>query len=424
MKTIIRVSILIFIIYGCDSTEKNESLGQGQLLDLFANSPTSLFDQTTEGISKIEKAELIEKGESEYWIISYKSDEKIVITCKFPSSEITLFLLKRENISPVLVSYTLNEQASSIKLWSANDEEKIEVINILPKIYAQDFFSEKNSFDKLKDFDNDVYYSLNTESLNIDANLNTWMEPVFENKPVEYSIALKWNGEDFNVEKTPVMIEKIYAADFNKISCDFPSELIIHSPKEEGSYEMGVQDTRFFPVGISDKGVFAYFNFNGELDPCECVHADLLFYDVKQSSIVKTISFTTDLEDGPMDGWEEFTDPKKIWILENEKFCSALEEQNITAIEYDVIKDEELTTIFHLSSTPSDEEAVTETINYTIYDEDSEIIAKSKPYAQIISAELVAMLRYKIGDEYYFVKVVTTTHPGFEGSLLRQYDIY
>ncbi len=206
--------------------------------------------------------------------------------------------------------------------------------------------------------------------------------------------------------------------------CNFPSELSVHPAKKPNGYKLGVQDMRFFPVGMSAEGVFAYWSFEGEMDPCECVHADLIFYSTQNKSIIKSVPFRTDTEDGPMDGWEEFIDPKKVWESEKEKYCSVLEEQSIVMVDYDVIEGEELATIYQLSSTLSGEESMAPTINYSINDENNEIVEESKEYAQILSAELVAMLRYTIGDDYLFVTIVATTHPGFEGSTIRTYDIF
>ncbi len=219
-------------------------------------------------------------------------------------------------------------------------------------------------------------------------------------------------------------IEKVNVLSFNEASCKFPSELVIHPPKQEGSYELGVQNTRFFPIGMSNKGVFAYFSFRGEMDSCECVQSNLILFSTEQDTVLNSFLFSTNTENGPLDGWEEFTDPKKIWETEQEMYCSILEDEKIVSTEYDVIDGEDLMTIFQLVSSPTDNESMSPTIRYTIYDEESEVIAESSKNTQIISAELVAMLRYKIGNDYFFVKVIGTKEAGYEGATLREYDIH
>lgn len=208
-------------------------------------------------------------------------------------------------------------------------------------------------------------------------------------------------------------------------ACNFPKELTIHPPKNsEPNAFGGVLDNRFFPIGVSKNGVFAYLDFEGELDPCECVHASLNLYNIESGLITKTIKFRTDLEEGPMDDWDIYIDPKKVWEVEKEKFCTVLEQENVIIKVYDIIKDEELETTYQITSSPSGIESVMETIKYAIFDDVGTQVFKSKENTEIITAELAARLRYKIGEDNYFVTVVATTHPGYEGSIIRSYAIF
>lgn len=170
--------------------------------ELFDRTPASIFDHTTEGISLEEKNDLISKGETENWKITAKSDKMLEIKCKHPSSQITFFLLERQNSSPLMMSYTLNEISSQIETWGLNNEGIIVKENLLPAISAREFFSENRWFDNISDFDNNVQYHFDTNTHLIHVELFGWMEESMKFLKLDYDITLKWTENGFEKQKT------------------------------------------------------------------------------------------------------------------------------------------------------------------------------------------------------------------------------
>lgn len=169
--------------------------------DIFTKASISIFDYTTEGISIEEKNDLLKKGESKSWKIVSKSDKKIVIDCKYPSSQVILFLLEKQNGSPLLVSYTENEKVRNIDIWELNDKGVVEKIDLLPVILARDFFSKENQFYTISDYNNNVYYYFDTITNLIHAGLFLRMERELEEKNIDFDVILNWNGKTFEVHK-------------------------------------------------------------------------------------------------------------------------------------------------------------------------------------------------------------------------------
>lgn len=179
------------------------SYGQNSLSDFLAIAPISLFDNTTEGISHEEIEHLVSKGESTSWKISFQGDKKMIISCKYPFSEVTLFLLNNSDSSLTLVSYTENERISTLETWKKNNSNVLEKIDLLPSVYARDFFLEENQFKGISKYNERVYYYLDVETLTIRAGFNIWMLEHFdENKSTDYDISLKWNGTAFKILKS------------------------------------------------------------------------------------------------------------------------------------------------------------------------------------------------------------------------------
>lgn len=205
MKLLIALTLLILVFNNCGSPEKpTDSVTQISLFELFTIAPTSLFDYTSEGISEEEKINLINNGESESWNITYKGDDKIIIICKFLYSELTLFPLTRPDNTTILGSYTINEQASSIHTWEQINDTTLQQINLLPTVYAKDFFMKEDQIPQLEKYDGNVYYYLDSEAMLIKAGLNTWMEPELEKMKMDYSIYLKWNGAKFEINRLSI----------------------------------------------------------------------------------------------------------------------------------------------------------------------------------------------------------------------------
>lgn len=180
------------------------SYGQNSLTDFLSAAPISLFDNTTEGISSGEINNLVKKGESTNWKVSFQNKERLTISCKHPFSQVTLFFLTKTDGTLILVFHTENEKTSTIDTWEKSGSNILKKINVLPSIQAKDFFLKENQFKGISEYNSRVYYYLDMETLTIKARFDTWMiehEYFTEDKSVDYNISLKWNGTKFEVQK-------------------------------------------------------------------------------------------------------------------------------------------------------------------------------------------------------------------------------
>ena len=180
------------------------SYGQHTLIDFLSIAPVSLFDNTSEGISSEEIDDLVKKDESVNWKVSFENNEKLTISCKHPFSRVTLFFLTKKDNTLILVSYTENEQTTIIETWEKSNSNILKKINVLPSIRAKDFFFKENQFKDISEYNSNVYYYLDMETLTIKVGFNIGMikhEYFTEDKGVDYNISLKWNGIGFDVQK-------------------------------------------------------------------------------------------------------------------------------------------------------------------------------------------------------------------------------
>lgn len=88
--------------------------------DYFKRLPVSAFDDTTEGMTEADKADLILKGDSSSWTLKKVSDRKIVMTCKTPTSEVTLTVKRLDG--EVLETLSKNQQAIKYGYWKLSED--------------------------------------------------------------------------------------------------------------------------------------------------------------------------------------------------------------------------------------------------------------------------------------------------------------
>lgn len=191
----ITILLLLFVALTARG-QKNTSA----ISELFCKAPISVFDHTTEGISLEEKNDLIVNGESQSWKITSESDKILEIKCKHPSSKMIFFLLEKQNSSPFMMSYTQNEDNSTIETWGLNNEE-IEKEKLLPAIAAKDFFSKSTQVNNISGYNNNIQYRFDIHSRLIHVELYAWMEDSLENLKTDYEILLKWTDNGFEVQK-------------------------------------------------------------------------------------------------------------------------------------------------------------------------------------------------------------------------------
>lgn len=180
----------------------SQSQVEGEMVKYLSISPVSLFDNTTEGISKEEIQDLVREGESATWKVSSMTTEKLVITCKYPFSQVTIAKIGDDR--SIIVAFTENEQSKNLEIWERK-EDVLQRTDLLPKVSAKEFFFTKNQFNGLSDYDSNVYFYLSANSSLVKAGLNTWMDAALKDKNPDFDISLKWNGDAFTIEKHPIM---------------------------------------------------------------------------------------------------------------------------------------------------------------------------------------------------------------------------
>lgn len=184
------------------TTDKKPEKGEGPSIEsidmklLFGLSPLSVFENTTDGLTSVEKEALIKNGKSESWEVTETTNTRMALNSS-SNDMLELHYFKNKNSSGGTLGITaINGQTSNLHLWKYSNSN-LEKENNPIKISANDFVSEK---DKLPDaFQPQLQYSF-VDDEKIEVSLYTWMVNEFEKRKVVNKVFLKWDGDKFNKE--------------------------------------------------------------------------------------------------------------------------------------------------------------------------------------------------------------------------------
>jgi len=104
----------------------------GKTIDQYFQAlPVSVFDDTTEGLTDEDKSSLIKSQDSSAWKSQKVSEKKIVVTCKRPTSIVTLRL---KNLETELLEVQIqNEQVQTFQYWQFSADGQLQ--RTFPKLW-------------------------------------------------------------------------------------------------------------------------------------------------------------------------------------------------------------------------------------------------------------------------------------------------
>ena len=245
-KNILNIAILLissFIIVKETSGEK-----QPEVLRYFSLLPLSAFDNSVDGLSLEERKNLIANSESANWKMVLNSEIEIVLKgIHAIDNIITIRIFSSPIESRLLAVQTQNAHVNLLEFWRFDKEGKAKKVDILPKLWPNDFISEK---DHVYKHSSTVSYTLGQPD-SVNVFLNRRMDPVLNKIRLKYNVHLHWNGKNFTTEKSirsDYVITPVKLLELDGIDCS----------KSINRTVSGVTDKKRLSQSLNKKGMLAY----------------------------------------------------------------------------------------------------------------------------------------------------------------------
>ena len=163
--------------------------------------PTSIFDNTTEGIDQQEMNILTQNQESDNWKVTESNTGRLTIACKNSNSTLCFYAYALD-ADAILIAQTFNEQAISTESWLYNSiEQTITRHEILPSVSINDFYSDADMVTNPISYNANVVMSVSDYGTLV-YDVHSWMEEDLEMNSLVFSVTATWDGESFNLERS------------------------------------------------------------------------------------------------------------------------------------------------------------------------------------------------------------------------------
>lgn len=163
---------------------------------LFQLLPLSAFENTTEGLTAIEKETLIKVGKSESWEITDEADKTMSLSSSSNDGVALRYFDNSQASGGTLGIIKTRGESSNLELWEHAGNSFTKNGNPI-QVSANDFVGAE---DRLPDsFTPQLQYSFG-QGPEIEVGLRTWMVSEFEERDVINNVLLKWNGNKFAKE--------------------------------------------------------------------------------------------------------------------------------------------------------------------------------------------------------------------------------
>lgn len=160
---------------------------------IFAMLPTSIFENTQEGLSETDKQELLHTGRSEFWEIVGETPDVLVLAERpFHDRSVALRLF-RNNVdgSTEVAVGTLGEPICTVELWRLDTAGRLVPSDTPPEPRLNEFFRKKRK----RNPGYSVLVCLGMGGLG--ARPVLWDRNGFVEPPVDYEISFQWTGSKF-----------------------------------------------------------------------------------------------------------------------------------------------------------------------------------------------------------------------------------
>ena len=199
-----RLSLFVlFLLLSCIPSEDSPQFTAAQFL---AQLPASIFDNTAEGMSEPDKQQLLKEGEAGIWEITQQTDTNLVVSDTDSDQSTVQLMVYAAPPDQLIAVHTQNGQNTDLDFWryTAVSQQLTQVglsPSFFPQITGNDFLAAE---EKLPDaYQATLIYTMNRDGT-ISVEPYTWMESVFEERPLRYTIRLTWDGKKFQINKSPI----------------------------------------------------------------------------------------------------------------------------------------------------------------------------------------------------------------------------
>lgn len=193
----------LFFLLSCSPSEDSPQFTAAQFL---AQLPASIFDNTTQGMSEPAKQQLLEQGKADGWEISQQTNRSIVVSQTDSGQSTVQLIVYAAPPDQLIAVHTQNGQNTTLDFWryTAASQQLVQVglsPSFFPQITGNDFLAAE---EKLPDACRaTIIYTMNEDGT-ISVEPYTWMESVFEERTIVYTIQLIWDGKKFQIRKSSI----------------------------------------------------------------------------------------------------------------------------------------------------------------------------------------------------------------------------
>ena len=171
---------------------------QPSALRLFRFIPPSIFDNTIEGMREDEKQQLMDTGETDFWVLTALSEEELVIQNKAleADTQVTLRLFRASNGDTVVAMGVNAGDSCALELWRYMDKRRALTPMPMPDEPAvSDFFETHRVLPE--DTDVSMLICLDPVEETLIAKPLIWTPSGLDPIKLDTKVYYVWNGESF-----------------------------------------------------------------------------------------------------------------------------------------------------------------------------------------------------------------------------------
>lgn len=169
--------------------------------DVFRMLPTTIFDNTLEGMSETEQRHLLEYGQTEFWELRNEGHDKLdVVSCPPGDSQVALRVFRGARQEALAVVGTVGAPLCSVELWRVDSNGRIVPVDTPDEPNIRDFLVAGH---KLPDgVEPSVLFCVTDQGL--EARPVFWNSTGMVHMPVEYTVRYVWEEGQFKKNVTPL----------------------------------------------------------------------------------------------------------------------------------------------------------------------------------------------------------------------------
>jgi len=186
--------IVLLLAALSDSVQAAES--EVTARSIFALLPESIFENTPEGLSPLEKQKLLSAGHSEFWEIAGETEDVLVFaSMPFRDTAVALRLFRNAADGSVLAAFgTLGGAVCTLELWRVDASGRAVPVDTPQEPDISTFFAPGRKMPP--DVQATVMICLGLGGLK--AQPMFWTSTGMAHVPVDNDVSFQWNGKSFD----------------------------------------------------------------------------------------------------------------------------------------------------------------------------------------------------------------------------------